>query len=172
MALNTVGERVRKSVGRPVDKPRRMYERRFVRHVQHLLRWWPAHPFEIALADLSCFKHAWDEEGQCYTCLGKGFIDGDYPFHIHEWARERGAKCRECGGVGRVMRQYEEKNAFPRSFVRRTQLLFRDVDDVIHMTTKKGKVRRSRCGTFKELPESLLSAFGRCTCMTCLAWRP
>ncbi len=172
MGLRTVGERVRKDVGRPVEPPRTIRERRFVRHVQHLLTWWPRTSREITLATLGCWKHEWDEESQCYTCQGKGFIDGDYPFHLKEWARTRGAKCLECGGIGRVIRQYEERNAFPRSFVRRTQLLFYDVDGVVHMTTKKGKVRRSRCGTFKELPETLLSAYGRCTCMACLAWRP
>lgn len=169
MGLNVVGTRGRKDTGVPVRPPRPRYLGN-ARTVQHLLRWWPQTSFEITREALGFYTREWDEESKCYTCEGKGFIDRDCPHHLYEWARVRGAKCRVCSGIGRVMRMYEEKLDFSKTYVRRSQMLFRAEDGVVHLTTRKGKVRRTRCSEFKELPEWLLSSFGRCTCMVCLAW--
>lgn len=147
-----------------------MHTRQFVRCVQHLLVWWPRTQFEITLETIGFYKRAWDEEDKCYTCSGTGAIVGDHPHHLYEWARKAGATCRKCSGHGRVIRLYEERITYERSFIGRRSLLFCDVNGVVHLTTKKGKVRRTRCSEFKELPEKLLSAFGQSTCMTCLAW--
>lgn len=171
--LNVIGPRTRGPYsGSPVRRPPRMVGRRFARYTWHLLGWFPMTPFEIRLEDIGALVRQWDVVDPCLTCDGVGSIQKEHPNHLWAWARVLGEKCRRCNGHGRIVHQYEEQVQLPRSFIRRTQLLFRAADGGFHLTTKKGRVRKTRCGEFKELPEMLLTAYGQSTCLMCLAWMP
>lgn len=170
--LNVDGERRRPMAGSPVRRPRRLVEVSQPRAVRHLLRWFPAHKFQITLEDIGALVRQWDEEDKCYTCDGTGTIQEDRPNHLYVWARTKGNKCLKCSGHGRVIRLYEERLSLPKSFVRRTQLMFRDADGVMHAVTKKGRTRTTRCKLYRELYETFLTGYGQVTCVACIAWRP
>lgn len=171
--LNVLGPRTRGPYsGTGVRRPRRMVERSFPRCVHHLLRWHPMTPHEIRLEDIGALVRQWEEVGTCLTCEGTGTIQKDNPNHFHYWAQRSGVTCARCSGQGRVLHAYEERITHPHTVVKGHRTKFLDSDSVVHLVTKNGGERATRCRAFKGIPVMFLTAWGDVTCFACLAWTP